>query len=534
MINIHFAQPDETGKLAQRDVAYMLNPQQFIPYITALPTIENIAGQALFTGISQEHRTWLKEELLLQTNGYPDALLQTIQPVMESIEHPNTYTVITAHQPVLFSGPMYVFFKALSAIAVARKAEAAMADCRVIPVLVLGQEDHDFEEVNHLHLWGQRITWEHANPSGPAGMLSLDGIERVISEIRDVVGHTPHGPALTALMEEACSATTDYGSMIRYFLQKLFAETGLLVVHLSPAAMKQRFVDIMMDDILLGTSLNKVTSTIEGIKAGLGFEAQAPPRRVNLFYAEPGMRLRIDYHQGKYIAGDGRFSWSREELANEIKESPEKFSPNVILRPLYQEMLFPNLAYVGGGGEIAYWLERKAQFDHYGVPFPVLVRRDSAFMLDKPVLRRIEKLKLSIADLWKDKHQLIREHLESASEHELALTEARKSIAGVFEQIRNRAVDIDPTLERPVLAEMTRTLNSIENLEKKMVRSEKKNQELLVQQIEYFHDRLFPANSIQERHESFLSFYSMYGPGILETLAGLFDPMDSRIKIIEL
>src|SRR6185436_12759892 len=120
-----------------------------------------------------------------------------------------------------------------------------------------------------------------------------------------------------------------------------------------------------------------------------GFKAQAYCRPINLFYMEEGVRERIEpLGDGGYIRVDSKISYTQEEIIAELHSHPERFSPNVILRPLYQEFILPNLAYIGGGGELAYWLERKTQFEHFGVPFPMLVRRNSVLWLDRDANKR--------------------------------------------------------------------------------------------------------------------------------------------------
>jgi len=534
MINTHFIDPSEISKLSARDVAYIKHPELFDTFISHRPGLHvfrNLIAAGRKPGVDRSALTSVIRE---QINGYEISLQEKVNPLIDALESEQTFTVITAHQPVLFSGPMYVFFKAVSAIVLARQIEADNPGCRIIPVFVLGAEDHDFDEINHLNLLGQRIPWEHPSPGGPVGLMTTEGIEAVIENIRGKVAHTPHGEKLIAAMETAFETTTSYGDMSQQFLQQLLADLGVLVVQMSHPVWKKAFVQEMTDDFFDNVSSTLVSETIGQLEEKLGFSAQAMPREINLFYIEPGKRLRIEENKGTYYTVDGDLSWNESALKNAIKNNPESFSPNVILRPLYQEKIFPNLAYVGGGGEIAYWLERKKQFDHYGIPFPVLVRRDSAFFLDKPLLRRVEKLNLRMSDLWKDKDQLIRERIMKQSDQEISTESERKLIEQAFETIRERAIKIDPTLERSTIAEMTKAINSIEIMEKKMVRAEKKNQELFVQQVEYIFERLFPNNSIQERQESFISFYAMYGNEILENLCDLFNPLDGKVKVIEL
>jgi bacillithiol biosynthesis cysteine-adding enzyme BshC len=264
-----------------------------------------------------------------------------------------------------------------------------------------------------------------------------------------------------------------------------------------------------------------------------GFPSQATPREINFFYIGEHLRERIIEENGIYKVVNTDLTFSPAEMEAEIEKHLERFSPNVIMRPIYQELILPNLAYIGGGGELAYWLERQTQFEHFGINFPMLVRRNSALWIDANSAKRMEKLGLSIKELWEDFDSLVKIYLKKNAEEEFQLNGEREKLEAIFHQVAKKTESIDPTLVKTVWAEHAKALKSIEHLEVRLVRAEKQKHENAISQIRSLKEKLFPGNGLQERYDNFLAYYLRYGDDFFKVLKDNFDPLEKKFVIIK-
>ncbi|HMG93269.1 MAG TPA: bacillithiol biosynthesis BshC, partial [Chryseolinea sp.] len=254
-------------------------------------------------------------------------------------------------------------------------------------------------------------------------------------------------------------------------------------------------------------------------------------RDINFFYLTNGLRSRIEKTDGKYNILDSDLSFSEAEIEKLIAEEPERFSPNVILRPLYQEMILPNLAYVGGPAEVIYWLQLKAVFDQFSVPFPMIMPRNFGMIVDHEVGRKLAKTGLDFTEIFEEKNYLFNHWVLKNSPRNLTVGQERTDLTKLFELLRERAKSIDSTLSPFVGAEEKRSLNSLEKIERKLLRAEKRLHADKLRQIEAVKDALFPNGSLQERTENFLNFYQR-DPKFIHHLIENFDPFDFRFHIL--
>jgi bacillithiol biosynthesis cysteine-adding enzyme BshC len=287
----------------------------------------------------------------------------------------------------------------------------------------------------------------------------------------------------------------------------------------------------MREELFHQPSQVLVEQTQKALEAA-GFSGQAHAREVNLFYLHDGKRSRIVKEGEAYHILGTSIHFSATDLENELTQYPERFSPNVVLRPLYQEFILPNLAYIGGGGEIAYWLERKRQFEHFGINFPMLIRRNSVLWVDKGSSQRMDKLGIKAEQLFQDADTLIRHFVDSQTEHELSLSQEIASLNALFEGIRQKAIHVDPTLEKTILAEAAKQVKVLEHLEVRLLRAEKQKHDTAIGQIRHLKEKLFPGHGLQERHDNFISLYQKYGDELFETLKAHLHPLEEGMLVL--
>jgi bacillithiol biosynthesis cysteine-adding enzyme BshC len=513
----------DVPQFAERDRAYTLGHpalRSFYKYDVHIQAFDQVFKDKSH---NPTNRSVLVQVLKNQYNQLAESPLVMAQ--IEKLAHPNTFTVVTAHQPSLFTGPLYFIYKIISAINLAESLNQHYPAYHTVPVFVIGSEDHDFDEVNHLNLFGKRIEWQ-SNEQGAVGMMKTQAIKPLLEELKPILGESTHAQQLFDLLQKAYNGFENYGEATQYFINELFKQYGLVVFNMNESSLKRIFIPFIKKEIFEKPSHALVVNTQQSLSE-VGFSPQATAREINFFYMKEQLRARIVFEEEQYKVLGTNLVFTSQEMLQEIENHPERFSPNVVMRPIYQEVILPNLAYIGGGGELAYWQERLTQFSFFGVNFPMLVRRNSAMLLDSSSMKRLEKLGLQIKDLFEDTENLIKRFLKENSSSELSLNHEKIKVQLIFDDIVSRANDVDPTLKKTVLAEQAKALNSIGILEGKLLKAEKSRQETSVNQIRTLREKFFPNKGLQERFDNFMSFYTKYGPDFFDILKQELHPLQT-------
>ncbi len=513
---------------ANRDIKYIVEDPALRPFYKYPVTLA--AFQNAIDDKSKEltDRSTLVEVLKAQHSRLNIGKL--VADNIEKLSLDNTFTVVTAHQPSLFTGPLFYIFKIVSAIKLARQLAAAYPNSNFVPVFISSGEDHDFAEVNHLHLFGKKLTWE-SGETGSVGNMKTASLGPILQDLKAIMGESEAAKALYELIERIHVKNATYADAAFELAHELFKDEGLVVLNTNEARLKRLFAPIIKEEILTQPSQQLVNQTIAKLEA-VGFPSQATPREINFFYMGDQFRERIVEESGMFRVLNTKLVFSREEMETEIDAHPERFSPNVVMRPIYQETILPNLAYIGGGGELAYWLERKAQFEHFGLNFPVLVRRNSAMWIDAGSAKRMEKLNMSVDDLWSDTNELVRKYLNENAESEFSLQAEKAANKAVFEKIAEKTDKVDQSLVKTVWAEHSKAEKSIEQLEARLVKAEKQKHETAIQQIQNLKEKLFPGGGLQERYENFIPLYLKHGPEFKRILMENLDPLEKQFVLI--
>lgn len=522
---IPFQQVEE---LSQKDIAYATKHPKLRPfykYDTNLAAFDKVMADKSKDSIN---RAVLVEVLEAQYEQLE--MTEATKANITALAEPTTFTITTAHQPSLATGPLYYVYKIISAINLCRSLNKTYPGHRFVPVFVTGGEDHDFEEVNHIHLFNKEIVWENEE-MGSVGMMNTASLAPVLAQLKDILGDRPAAVEIYQILEKAYTSHELYSLSTIDLVNQLFGAYGLVVLGMNHPKLKREFIPIMRQELLEQPSqafVQKATAELEEA----GFSGQAHAREINFFYLRDQIRERIVFENDRYEVLNTDFVFTETELLSELEEHPEHFSPNVVMRPLYQEQILPNLAYIGGGGEIAYWLERKEQFAHFGLNFPMLIRRNSVLWLDAGTQKRMKKLGLEITDLFIEIESLLKRFIKQNTDSELSLAEEKEQHQKLFEAIKYKAQDIDPTLAKTVAAEQSKQLNVLNQLEGRLMRAEKQKHEVALNQIRSLKEKLFPKNGLQERHDNFLAFYLQYGRGFFDTLLAHLDPLEEGFVVI--
>ena len=299
---------------------------------------------------------------------------------IELLLNPNSFTITTGHQLCLFSGPLYVIYKLISTIKLARTLRASYPNYHFVPVFWLASEDHDFDEINHINAFGKRIQWK-TNQTGAVGKMKLSNISQVLKELEELLGEGENAQRLMSIFQSAYSSE-NLSQASRIIINELFKEDGLLILDGDDPLLKSTFVDVMKKDIIDHAFYPLLKDQTDLLSQQ--YHAQAHFRKVNFFELSNQQRKRL----------------TESTSESNIQSKPERLSPNVMMRPLYQEMVLPNLAYIGGGAEVAYWMQLKTAFEAEKIPFPILVLRPSALLIRPNQFKKLNQLDLSPVDLF--------------------------------------------------------------------------------------------------------------------------------------
>lgn len=502
-----------TGQFSSLFLDYITQTASLAPFYNRFPEIKAFGDQLAEKSFDESKRRVLVDALERQYSSIAN------KPDVSVLLQPNTYTVTTGHQLNIFTGPLYIIYKLITTINLARKLKETYPDYNFVPVYWMATEDHDFAEINHFSMFGRSYTWQ-TEQRGAVGRMNPKELATLFKQI----------PEKLALFEEAYLKHDTLANAARCYVNELFGAEGLICLDADDAELKRVFAPIMRDELLHQHSGELVQQRTEQLEE-LGYKTVIAPRDINLFYLDDQLRERIECKDdGTYRVVHTKLSFSEAELLTLLDEQPEKFSPNVVLRPLYQETILPNLAYIGGPSEVPYWLQLKGVFDHFNTPFPILMPRNFALYVPAVANKRICKLGLTPEELFQDTLKLKHEYIEHHARHTLKFDNENKVVNKALDAILHKAQMVDPTLEKAVLAETKRFANAIARLEKKMRRAEERNQETGVRQLLTVKSELFPNGGLQERSENFLTFY-LNDKSFLQKMLSVFDPFDYRMQL---
>lgn len=497
---------------------------------SAFPSFEALREQARRKSFSASSRTLLSHVLREQYRGVErhPAVLENLS----KLEDPNTFTLTTGHQLNLFGGPLYIWYKIQGVINLCQALNRRYPDCRFVPLYWMATEDHDFEEINHFTHCGSLIRWEVPS-AGPVGRLSTRALAPLFPLVRAHFGSNQNGKQLTEWFLSAYQNHAHLADATRYLVNTWFGAQGLLALDADSRALKQRFVPYLRAELLGGMtqrSLSRSTSLL----AGAGYRVQAPPRAVNLFYLRKGARERLERRGDPfYLVPSGR-SFAEAELLKALETHPQRFSPNVLLRPLYQEVILPNLAYLGGAGELAYWLQLKPLFDSQALPFPLLILRNSLLLLSEKQRDKLARFGISPEAFNTPLRELIAAQTREKSPFDLDFKAERAQLAQWFVRFRTLAEKTDKSFLGAVRAQEAKQLKGLERLEKRLLKAEARRMHDQHACLEVLKHNLFPKGDLQERVLNFSTFYRDYGPAFTQALKDALHPLENEFLYLTL
>lgn len=509
--NIAYSQ---TGKFSKTVLDYVDQAADLKDFYEHPVNLEGIKSAIAQRKKFPTNRTLLVEQLTLQ---YSKTLPgEKVQGNIQALSEENTFSICTAHQPNIFTGHLYFIYKIMHIIKLCATLKTQLSEYNFVPVFFMGSEDADLEELNHVVIDGYKYEWQTKQTGAVGRMIIDDNLIKLIDQIAGRLKAEKHGQEIVDLLKGSYHKGFTIEEATFLFIHELFKEYGLIVFLSDKAVFKKEFSSIIEEDIFHHTSSKIVEKTSERLSEK--YKTQAHPREINLFYLKDDIRNRIVEVENGFVVHHTELFFTADSMRQELIDHPERFSPNVILRGLYQEFILPDVAWIGGGGELAYWLQLKDLFGHHRVPYPVLILRNSFLVIEKKYKELLNKLDLESLDLFKGQRELMDELVRENSKVVLSLDPERKEFQDLYFRIKNIAGEIDSTLNRHVLALEAKHSKSLSALEKKMFREEKRKFEAQQNQLSKLFRALFPEDGLQERTENFMLFYAKYGKDFFKVI----------------
>lgn len=524
-----------TGYFSPLICDYLDDEEQLRSLYTAAPELTNFEGQirAKTTHFNAEKRNALVKALTVQYNGL--AQKEAAAANISRLLQPNCFTVVTGHQLNIFTGPIFFLYKIVTTIKLAQELKERYPDQEFVPVYWMATEDHDFAEINHFNLNGKVFQWNPDQPvGGPVGRMGTEGLEDVFKAFSLELGSSKNAEELKRLFSKAYLEQGNLARATRYLVNELFGEHGLVILDGDSAELKQQFVPFIERDLENHISSEKVESAAKRLQdISSSYGVQVNPRQVNYFYfTEQGLRERIIETESGYKINNTNQHFSKAELFAELKEHPERFSPNVITRPLYQEVVLPNLCYIGGGGELAYWLELKSFFDTVKVPFPLLMLRNSVLLVSEKVRGKMARMNLSVADMFLKQNSLINKKIREISNIDIDFSPQKAYLQEQFQNLYALAEETDASFKGAVAAQEKKQLKGLEHLEKRLLKAQKRKLQDQVARVAELQNQLFPNRSLQERTLNFSEPFMELGEDLIPMLLEHLEPFRKEFLII--
>jgi bacillithiol biosynthesis cysteine-adding enzyme BshC len=523
----------KTGYFSSLICNYLDEKTETSPFYNRFPKQENFKAQIEEKQnselVSESHRKVLAKVLKNQYQNINTSDLT--KENIDLLEKSNTFTITTGHQLNLFTGPLYFLYKIVTAINLSNELKEEYPDYNFVPIYWMATEDHDFEEINYFNFEGKKIQWNRES-SGAVGELSTDDLRKVFKVFSDQLGTGDNAEHLKSLFEKAYLEHSNLADATRCLANALFKNFGLVVIDANDADLKRQFIPFIKDELLNQTSYKAVSNTNE--KLVKSSNIQVTPREINLFYLTNNLRERIVFQNEKYKVLNTNISWSKSEIQEVLLRHPERFSPNVIMRPLYQEVILPNLCYIGGGGELAYWFQLKQFFNKTSVPFPILLLRNSVLIQTQSQAKKLKNLNISAEEIFLKRDALINKKVREISNINIDFSEQKKYLKKQFEDLYSLAKKTDESFVGAVKAQEIKQTKGLEKLEKRLLKAQKKVLADQVSRMIDIQNALFPNQSLQERNANFSEFYLEYGEQLIPKLIENLKPLKGEFLILNL
>lgn len=510
--------PANASKIMQD---YIAKSDALKEFVTDFPSHESLLAVA-----RQRSAKELNREVLVNAVQEQYGRIQLVPPTkLEALRSSNSYTITTGHQLNIFGGPKYFIYKIVSVIKLCEEMNRMQQELNFIPVFWMATEDHDFEEINRVKLFDTTIASDEAY-TGPVGRIPAQFFQECLEELKKVLGTSVSANEIKKLFDEAIKLET-WADFTRYWVHHFF-DGNVVIVDGDDKALKQLFKKVAQRELEEHLT-DQILTVTNGHLVKKGYHIQVTHRQINLFALAPQERERIVVSGNDYKVLNHANKLTLEELLS----SPEKISPNALLRPVYQEVILPNVAYVGGSGELSYWFQLKDLFGQLQVSFPILVARDSFLFVNEKDLELLEKLQIRPEELQLKEEHLVKLYLERNEKIPNLFQEEEEGLKAIFDKVEQKAKSLHRDYATMIAAEKARVDKFVKKMDLRVMRDAKFRASIDLKKLKTLQDKYFPGGAPIERKSSFLEEYIALGnPTYLSVLQQQSDPLDASIKVI--
>jgi bacillithiol biosynthesis cysteine-adding enzyme BshC len=517
----------ETGFFTKLSLDYISENKSLANFIEAFPSEAALQRQIELKKAQLINREVLVDSLNSQYSEI--SIHENVSNNIKRFKDDDTFSITTAHQPNIFTGYLYFIYKIVHAIVLAKECKKLFPSYNFVPVYYMGSEDNDIDEIGTVNFNTKKYQWKPAL-NGACGRMTLEDLIPILNEILQTLNPQIEDEKwLYETLITSYQPQFTLAKATRIFTNALFGKYGLVIIDGDDKALKSLFKNAILEELISQKAFQNTKETIS--KLSELYNVQANPREINLFYLNDGIRERIEFIQEEWIVKNTALKFTKEQLIQTLDKHPEYFSPNVITRPLYQETILPNIAFVGGGGELAYWIELKSYFESMQVPFPILFLRNSIQVFDTKSVEIISKINLNAHEVFEPIEKFIQEKLEQDDSYN-KFQEQKKNIIEQQNSILTIANQVSNQLEISSKAHLQKIHKILDRLDQKFRAQIKSKQDWELDKITLLKQHLFPQNTLQERHQNFIELYKLYGSSFIENLIELQEPFGKEFILL--
>lgn len=509
-------------------------------YAGGAPNQEGLIASVNKAASRKMDRQRISDVLVKQNSGWgmPAAVIDNARLLAQA----DSAAIVTGQQVGLLGGPLYTIYKTITAIRIARELSAGTGK-PVIPVFWVEGEDHDFDEIASFNILRSNeirtFTLESPstdNPGAVGRLLLSDGIEAMLEELASMLPPSDFHEELFGALREAYAPGRSIEDAFVAWWKRLFADYGLVFMNPDDRDLKQLTIPLFEREIQNpSVSAERVEEVSRSLESE-GYHAQVNVRPSNIFLLTDAGRLSLDVDGDGFVLRGTDRRYSREEMVAWLKSEPEAFSPNVVLRPLMQDMLLPTAAYIAGPGEIAYFAQYRGVYDWAGINMPVIYPRASATLIEPKVEKVFERYDISLEDFVDGVDTLFSKIVRTLSSHDFdaEFSALLSAVNQSINDIKPTIEDVDRNLGRTTEATRAAIIKEIDRLKDRVLRAEKRRHDEVRSQLEKTWVNILPEGRLQERVISPVYFLNKYGFSLIDQLMDGLDVETHDHKMISL
>jgi bacillithiol biosynthesis cysteine-adding enzyme BshC len=463
---------------------------------------------------------------------------------IEKLRDAKTFAVVTGQQTTVFTGSLYTIYKTISTLQLARQLQHDFPDYAFVPVFWLEAEDSDYAEFSSIHTLSQNkvspLAYTQKGTADGQMMSRVKFSQEIFHFTNSFLGSLQSSDfkdGLTDLLRSAYSEGETFSSAFAKLMARLFATDGLILFSVDDPKMKRLGQSIFQKELLNAPKTSELVISQSASLEESGYNVQAKPKPVNLHViTADGVRQLIEPKDSKFELRITKETLGRNELIELATSSPERFSPNVITRPLLQDTILPTVAYVAGPGEVSYLAQLKTAYAFFGITMPVIYPRASVSLVEPKIKKVFDKYGFTLAEFYASKDNIIKKAVGAVAsvDIEAGFAKAAASLQATLDELNQTVRPLDPTLSEALANAGVKMQQNFSSLKEKAFRSEKQKNSDLTGQIDKAFDSLLPNDDMQERTLNVFYFLNKYGLDFLKTLQSKIDLHADGHQLIDL